>query len=163
MISVRNHSKILYFYLLGLTVVLNGCIHWPIDIKKNYSQVPYPPVNENEVVFIPSVVDFPLNSKAIRVADLASNSSNYESYQVLLKMFQKKAGELGANVVVLDRTDMQNNWVDNVLYFGTATAYRLYKKNPSENLDLRYYFKASQSPPEPKSKVILTYPDIKSH
>jgi hypothetical protein len=153
------------FLILGL----NGCtvtlIQYPVNAQLYDSKTTYPPFDPAVVFFFPSKNDLPSNLQAIPVAEMVSPDNSTYTYENLLDEFRKKAGAVGANAVVIERVDTQDVALDHPLYRGRAIAYRLYKDNPSDNLDLSSFASATQNPamPESDTKAIYTYPGINSN
>jgi hypothetical protein len=168
MIKVKLVITFLTLLGAGLALGLGGCaatlINYSAEAKKIDPQTSYPPVEPYKVVFFSSKGDFPPDLHAVLVADLSSPMNTNWSYDALLREFLKKAGELGANAVVLERLDKEDTGLSDVIYKGTATAYRITKQNQSEIPDLNSFYGATQNPDPPasKSKVIYSYPGMSS-
>jgi hypothetical protein len=152
----------LIFGLNGCTVTL---IQYPVNAQLYDSKTTYPPFDPSIVVFFSAKKDLPSNLQTIAVGEMVSPDNSTYTYQDLLDEFRKKAGEIGANAVVIERVDTVDASLTHPLYRGRAIAYRLYKDNPSENLDLSSFSNATQNPTAPDSdtKAIYTYPGINSN
>ena len=165
---MKNNLKATFWFLTwsGFSLGLAGCVvtivHPAAEAGKLYSQDSYPPLEPSKVFFFPSKGDFPPDFKVVQVADLKSPPNSDWDYEFLVREFQKKAGDLGANAVVLERVDRENAGLSSLIYKGTATAYRLTGLGSSEASNLKSCFKATQNPdpPAPKSKVIYSYPGM---
>jgi len=167
--NLKSARLLTTFFLLGTGLILglNGCaehlVHFSATANMLESQGPYPTIDTDKVTYFPSKEDLPVDLHKITVAELISPEHSNWSYEELLTEFQKKAGELGANVIVLERVDTENGEAGNTIYKGRGIAYRFYRDNPTEFLNLTSYYKATQVPDRPiaKTKVLYSYPGIK--
>jgi len=147
-------------------MILNGCVvtlvHYQAKAKIIDPRASYPPVDPGKVYFFPSKDDFPQEIYAAKIAELVSPMNSNWNYDDLLREFRKKAGELGANAIVLERVDTENAGLSSLIYKGSATAYRLRREDPAETLDPGSFYKATQNPdpPQNKTRVIYSYPGM---
>jgi hypothetical protein len=113
-----------------------GLYQYPAIAQKIDYQTSYPPYQAQEVYFFLSKDAFPADTRSIPVATLLTPANVQWTYRDLVREFQKKAAEIGADAVVFDQVGSSNLSYGFRIYSGTATAYRLFKKDPSEDVDL---------------------------
>jgi hypothetical protein len=68
------------------------------------------------------------------------------SDQKLISEFQEKAAENGANAVIFDSVNTIKTEFGFFVYTGHATCYRLYKQDPTEEVDLSSSQYGTQTP-----------------
>jgi len=163
--KLRTGSKILTTELTGrtefgkmlkfmvpaaLALGLAGCgitLHqYPASADRYDSQAAYPALQPQEVYFFLSKDAFPPDLRFVPVARLWAPWNAEWSYQDLLREFQKKAAEIGANAVVFERVSTSKLDYGYLCYSGQAIAYRLYAQNPPEAADLSSAQYGTQTP-----------------
>jgi hypothetical protein len=167
--EINRFGKVFGFIFCVMSVFgLSGCagtlVRYPADANMIDSHGPYPIVDADKVVYFPTKEDLPTDLHMIAIAELVSPANSNWTFGDLVMEFQKKAGELGANAIVLERVDTENNGSERPAYKGKAMAYRFYKETPSEFYDMKSSYKSTQmpDPPIPKGTVIYSYPGISS-
>jgi len=146
--------------MIGCTpLVING----PLKVDRADAKASYPPLPAKSVCYFPSKSDFPKGMAVLTVGTISSvQATSYFSYKDFLKEVRKAAGKMGANVLVLERATTELAAPFHTLFKGTAKAYRLYLKDPSETVDVSGFPNATMEPPEPKVPVLRTYQGISS-
>ena len=134
----------------GLLLALNSCAvslyNYPATARMFDSQSSFPALRPQEVYFFLSKDAFPPDLQSVPVGTLLTPWNNQWSYQDLVREFLKKAAEIGANAVVFDRVQRSKMDYGFLSYSGQATAYRLYKQDPSEEVDLSSSQYGTQTP-----------------
>lgn len=135
----------------GLALCLGGCVSLslyqnPAIANKFDPQTAYAPFQPQEVYFFLSKDAFPQELRSIPVAALLTPWSSEWTYKELIREFQRKAAEVGANAVVFDHVETSNLSYGFLKYSGQATAYRLFRQDPSENVDLSTAPYGTQNP-----------------
>jgi len=152
----------------GLGLCLGGCAatlaRRPAEARQYGPQTSFSPIESYRVFFFPSKEDLPKDYKITPVAELKSPSGADWDEEALFEEFLKKAGELGANAVVLERMDKVEGAGGSLTYKGSATAYRLTQDGSPDAPNLKSEYKATREPepPQDKSKVIYSYPGMSS-
>lgn len=129
-----------FLFCAGLALGLCGCAIGLYDhpaVAKDFdSQTPYPPLKPEEVYFFLSQDAFPAGFQSVPVCTLFSPQDSEWSRNKLILEFQKKAAEVGANAVIFSKVDVGKLEMGLLCYSGYATAYRLFKQSPSEDVDI---------------------------
>jgi hypothetical protein len=127
-------------FCVGLTLGLAGCAvtlyDWPAVAQKLNGEANYPPLKASEVYFFLSKEAFPPDLQWAQVCTLLPPQRCEWSDKKLISEFQAKAAEYGANAVIFDEVNTVKTEFGFFVYTGRATCYRLYKQDPSEDVDL---------------------------
>jgi hypothetical protein len=152
----RPRKSILFLFCVGLALGLCGCSAFLYDypaVAKNFdSQTPFPPLKPEEVYFFLSKDAFPQDLQSVPVCTLFTAQNSQWTRKQLIQEFQKKAAEVGANAVVFNHIDTGKLDFGFLYYTGYASAYRLFKQSPSEDVDLSATDYGTQDPDLSKVK-----------
>ncbi len=134
---------------------LGGCVGLydpPAVAKRPDDQVSYPALRPNEVYFFISKDAFPPDLQSVPLGTLWTPQDSQWTAPKLDREFQKKAAEIGANAVVFESVQTGKLLFGFLYYTGYATAYRLFKDNPMEDVDLSSSQYGTQNPDLQKVK-----------
>lgn len=149
----RFRSFLLY---APLALSLGGCAiglyEYPAKAVKVDPETTFPAFKISEVYFFLSKEAFPGDLQSIPVATLLTPWEAEWTYEQIIQEFQKKAAEIGANAVVFDDVQSSNEQFGYRIFRGHATAYRLFKESPSEDVDLSSSQYGTQTPDLQKVK-----------
>lgn len=138
------------FLILVLSALgLSGCVtlyQYPAVVQKQDGQGDYAALKTAEVYFFRSKEAFPPDFQSVPVCTLMTPQGSQWSAQKLCSEFMVKAAENGANSVVFDSVGINDLSFGFVYYTGHATAYRLYKQSPTEDVDLSAAPNGTQTP-----------------
>lgn len=152
----------------GLGLCLGGCAatlaNHPAEAQPYDPQASYPSIEPYKVFFFPSKADLPGDYQITPVAELKSPADADWDADTLFEEFLKKAGEVGANAVVLESMDKVEGEGGHLSFQGRATAYRLTRADSPDAPNLRSAYKATREPEPPagKTKAIYSYPGMSS-
>ena len=127
---------------------LGGCLtlyDYPAVVKRLDSQA-YPVLTPGQVYFFISKEAFPPDLQAVPLATLYTPQGSQWSDSKLIAEFQAGAAAIGANAVIFESIQKNPLDVGFLYYTGYATAYRLYKNDPQENIDLSSSQYGTQTP-----------------
>ncbi len=134
----------------GFALGLCGCAltfyHYPATAQTFDPEASFAALKPDEVYFFISKEAFPPGLQSVPVGYLFSPLNTNWSYQDIIQEFQKKAAEIGANAVVFEKLNVEGGGIGYGVYKGRATAYRLFKQNPSEDVDLSSTQYGTQNP-----------------
>ncbi len=150
--SRRGRSKKYRVFLfgVGLALGLGGCgiglYDDPAVVRNDYSQAPLPPLKTNDVYFFLSTAAFPPDLVSVPLGTLYTPEDSQWSRAKLIQKFQERAAQIGANAVVFNKIGTGKMAMGFLFYTGYATAYRLFKQSPSEDVDLSASEYGTQNP-----------------
>ncbi len=143
-------------FTIWLVLSLSGC---SLFLQKHSAlarisdpEVSFTPLSTQEVYYFISKEAFPPELQYLPVAELLTPYPSQWTYRDLVQEFQKKAAEVGANAVVFDRVNKTKLDFGYWAYEGHATAYRLYRQTPKEDVDLSASQFGTQDPDLSKVK-----------
>jgi hypothetical protein len=146
----RSPKSILLLFCAVLALGLGGCsaflYDYPAVARDFDSPTPFPPLKPGEVYFFLSKDAFPQDLQSVPVCTLFSAQNSQWTRKKLIEEFQEKAAEVGANAVVFNHIDTGKLDYGFLYYTGYATAYRLFKQSPSEDVDLSATDYGTQDP-----------------
>jgi hypothetical protein len=147
----NNPRKIIGFLLcaamaLGLDGCAVGLYQYPAVAQLADPQYSFPALQPNEVYFFLSKDAFPKDLQSAPVGSLMSPSNSEWTRKDLIREFQKKAAEIGATAIIFDRVQPSNEGFGFKIYQAGATAYRLFKQSPTEDVDLSSTQYGTQDP-----------------
>ncbi|HEY5039919.1 MAG TPA: hypothetical protein VIJ93_12675 [bacterium] len=146
----RSKKFLGFLFCSGLALGLGGCAvglyHSPAVAEKVDPKTSYPPLDPNEVYFFLSKDAFPQGLLSVPVGSIRAPSNTEWARKDLIREFQKKAAEIGANAIVFDSVQPGDEAFGYRIYKGIATCYRLFKKDPSEDVDLSSTRYGTQDP-----------------
>jgi hypothetical protein len=153
----KSRSQIIFRFIFcaGLALDLGGCVSlydYPAVAKRFDSQSSFPALQTSEVYFFLSKEAFPTDLQFVPVGTLFTPENSQWTDPKLVGEFQKKAAEIGANAVVFESIQTNKLLFGFLYYTGYATAYRLYKDNPTEDVDLSSTQYGTQNPDLQKVK-----------
>ena len=135
---IQSLRRLGWLTLLGL--VGCGCAvtlyQYPAVVHKTDGSVDYHPLAVEEVYFFRSPEAFPPGLRWVEVCELLTPQDSQWPAQKLVSEFQARSAENGANAVVFDSVGIHKMDYGFLYYTGHATAYRLYRRNPAEDVDL---------------------------
>ena len=123
-----------------------GLYQYPAVAQMADPQSSYLALQPGEVYFFISQEAFPKDLQSVLVGTLMSPSDSQWTRKDLIREFQKKAAEIGANAIIFNRVQPTNEGFGFRIYQAGATAYRLFKQNPSEDADLSSTQYGTQDP-----------------
>ncbi len=138
-----------YLLCAGLALGLGGCAtlaNGPAVVKMIDYQDAFTALRPNEVYFFLSKDAFPPGLQAAAVGTLWTPENSQWTYDQLVSGFQAGAAGIGANAVVFEGVRTHPLLFGSLYYTGYATAYRLYKQSPSEDVDLSASQYGTQNP-----------------
>ncbi len=146
-----SNNFLSFFFFAGLALSIGGCgftllYEYPAVVKKFDPQASLPALQPNEIYFFLSKDAFPPDLQSVAVGTLLTPPNSQWSYEKLIQGFQKKAAEIGANAVVFDKVERDKLEFGFYYYKALATAYRLYKQSPPEDVDLSATQYGTQNP-----------------
>jgi hypothetical protein len=151
--GVRTAGPLNFFAFLLLTLSMlggGGCVvslyQYPAVVQKLDGQGDYPALKAQEVYFFRSKEAFPPDLQAVPVCTLMTPQDSQWSAEKLCSQFQEKAAENGANAVVFESVGINKMDYGFLYYTSHATAYRLYKQSPTEDVDLSASQYGTQTP-----------------
>jgi hypothetical protein len=149
--ATSRFKKFLSFlFCAGLALGLGGCAvslyQYPAVVNRFDRKISYPALQPTEVYFFLSKDAFPQGLQSVPVGSLRAPSNTEWSRKDLLREFQAKAAEIGANALVFDYVQPGDEAYGFRIYKGSATAYRLFKNDPSEDVDLSSTRHGTQDP-----------------
>ncbi len=147
----KKGSNILgVLFCAGLALGWGGCAvglyQYPAVAQMADPQASYPALQPSEVYFFISKDAFPKELQSGFVGTLMSPSNTQWTRKDLIREFQKKAAEIGANAIIFDRVQPSNEGFGFQIYQAGASAYRLFKQSPSEDVDLSSAKYGTQDP-----------------
>lgn len=152
--SIGRYRRLLL--CVSLTLSLGGCAiglyEYPAKAVKVDPETSFPAFKTSEVYFFLSKEAFPGDLQSIPVATLLTPWEAEWTYEQIIQEFQKKAAEVGANAIVFEDVQSSNQQFGYRIFRGRATAYRLFKASPSEDVDLSSSEYGTQTPDLQKVK-----------
>jgi len=146
----QSEKLLRLLFCTGLALGLGGCAigfyAYPAMAQRVDDQTAYPALKPAEVYFFLSKEAFPQGLRSIPVATLLTPWQAEWSYGDLVREFQKKAAEVGANAIIFDGVGTSKKDMGLLIYHGHAIAYRLFKQSPSEDMDLSSTQYGTQNP-----------------
>jgi hypothetical protein len=146
----RPQKYLVFLFSAGLALGLCGCAIGlydpPAVVRNDDSQASLPPLKTSEVYFFLSTAAFPPGLQSVPLGTLYTPEDSQWSREKLIQKFQERAAEIGANAVVFTKVGTGKMAMGFLFYTGYATAYRLFKQNPSEDLDLSSSEYGTQNP-----------------
>jgi hypothetical protein len=133
----------------GLALGLGGCMtlgNGPAVVKMIDYQDTFTALRPSEVYFFLSKDAFPPGLQSVAVGTLWTPTTSQWTYGQLVSGFQAGAAGIGANAVVFEGVGTHPLLFGGLYYTGYATAYRLYKQSPSEDVDLSASQYGTQNP-----------------
>ncbi len=149
---MRTNTRKIFGFICGVGLMIGsaGCAvtlyDWPAVAQKLDGEGSYPALNTSEVYFFLSKEAFPPDLHWVEVCTLLPPQRCEWSDRKLISEFQVKAAENGANAVIFDSVNTIKTEFGFFVYTGRATCYRLYKQDPSEDVDLSSSQYGTQAP-----------------
>ena len=119
-------------------------------LKMQPGAATYVAVPPDQVVFFENRRTIPEGMRSVPIAELsAGGRAHYASFHAFVVEMRRRAAALGGNAIVLKSAELERS-KDGSFYKGHGLVYRLFQKDPSEDVDVKSLPGAMDFPPPPQ-------------